>query len=409
MAGVAGLVREYPELAFKVEQIAREAASHQPRAPEAIKRALDIVESLECISGTDAEALVTLLRHRVPDGDAQCLMDVFLDVERVVPWLKANPQRRHDLAKLLECSSERFITSSDAIEFVLSNPVVQSSEIRRVLEALPNNDVAVHEYLRKNMAIVKELAENEYTESDLQAVQYRRQQLDVFKLLLNDPAYFESKKREWNVSQTEGVWDRFFQMNQWIFGYGLRYVFMTAVNPDRLQQTTTGTAFDRAGKRPDALMRTAGELSHLCFVEIKMHDAPLLKPVANAYRPECWAIGNEVTDGIVQVQQTIKKAEQERPHPVRQVDERGDPTGEELFLDQPKGLLVIGNQAQFKTPTGTNWQKIASFELFRRNITSPEILTYDQLLARAEHIVKRGREESQTRPEPRTKEVPVEN
>ncbi len=111
----------------------------------------------------------------------------------------------------------------------------------------------------------------------------------------------------------------------------------------------------------------------------------------------------------MQVQQTIRKALLERRDSVRPFDERGDPTGEELFLHQPKGLLVVGTQAEFKTAKGNNTHKIASFELFRRNISSPEILTYDELIERAKHIVERCDEESPARTEPRTKEIPAES
>ena len=119
-----------------------------------------------------------------------------------------------------------------------------------------------------------------------------------------------------------------------------------------------------------------------------MHNAPLLKQIKTAYRKGCWAIDDEVTGGIIQVQQTIAQAVRERRPDVKMPDEFGDPTGEELSLHQPKGFLLIGNQNQFKTDIGINWQKTGSFELFRRNETSPEIITYDQLLDRAKYIVK---------------------
>lgn len=49
----------------------------------------------------------------------------------------------------------------------------------------------------------------------------------------------------------------------------------------------------------------------------------------------------------------------------------------------PQGILVVGNTAELD-----NEDKIRSFELFRQNLHNPEIITYDELLARAKFVVK---------------------
>ena len=50
---------------------------------------------------------------------------------------------------------------------------------------------------------------------------------------------------------------------------------------------------------------------------------------------------------------------------------------------QPKGILIIGNLSELNSEA----EKV-SFELFRRNIANPEIITYDELLERAKFIVR---------------------
>ena len=48
-----------------------------------------------------------------------------------------------------------------------------------------------------------------------------------------------------------------------------------------------------------------------------------------------------------------------------------------------QGILVIGNTSELD-----NEDKMRSFELFRRNLQNPEIITYDELLARTKFVVK---------------------
>ena len=42
---------------------------------------------------------------------------------------------------------------------------------------------------------------------------------------------------------------------------------------------------------------------------------------------------------------------------------------------------------EFLTENGINKDKLRSFELFRKNISSPEIITFDELYERARFIV----------------------
>jgi Domain of unknown function (DUF4263) len=64
-------------------------------------------------------------------------------------------------------------------------------------------------------------------------------------------------------------------------------------------------------------------------------------------------------------------------------DALGDDIDAEIYSVEPRNFLVIGNLTQIKG----NDDKIACFELFRRNVRSPEILTFDELYYRAKCIV----------------------
>jgi hypothetical protein len=73
-------------------------------------------------------------------------------------------------------------------------------------------------------------------------------------------------------------------------------------------------------------------------------------------------------------------------------DDKGYPTGEEAFNYAPKSYLVTGNLAEFIGEHGVNKDKLRSFELLRRNLHSPEIITFDELYERAKFIVDQNNE-----------------
>ncbi|MBL8143775.1 MAG: DUF4263 domain-containing protein, partial [Acidobacteria bacterium] len=181
------------------------------------------------------------------------------------------------------------------------------------------------------------------------------------------------------------LWQLFFERNPWIFGYGLSYVYLTGLDNKKLEQVVSGYSVAQAGKRTDALLRTRGVLSSLCFVEIKKHTTHLLE--ATAYRPACWAPSRDLAGAVSQVQGTVAQAAQD----LRKLTGRndlGDPTGEEAFNYMPKAFVVVGSLGQFVSEGGINEDKHRSFELFRGNTASPEIITFDELYERARFIVQ---------------------
>jgi len=55
--------------------------------------------------------------------------------------------------------------------------------------------------------------------------------------------------------------------------------------------------------------------------------------------------------------------------------------------------VIAGRLDQLRGEGGVNVAKYRSFELYRRNLYEPEIITYDELLARAEWHVEMAEEE----------------
>lgn len=222
---------------------------------------------------------------------------------------------------------------------------------------------------------------------DIVNVAYRKRQLDVFETLLTSQAFFDDYRTENNVKKSgdEAVWQHFFEANTWIFGYGLNFVFNEPLQDQQLERTVRGADLGGAGKRADAVLKTAGVISSLCLVEIKTPGTPLLE--TEAYRADCWQASSELSGGISQAQKTAQKTLENLGPELRPTDDAGNPTGEVLYSYRPKSFLVVGSLSEFQAEHGANREKFASFELLRRNTLTPEIITYDELLERARFIV----------------------
>jgi len=281
-----------------------------------------------------------------------------------------------EIGKLLE-----FIRNIQSVN--LDNPSrvnISDEELNRIVL----NDKQAKSLFHENQELFAEVIKSEITTEDLIAVGYRKKQLDVYEKLLSDQSYFESIKSKKNTTN-EGLWQKYFEKNPWVFGYGLGYIFLSALDDKKLEQVVQGHSVDSHGKRVDALMKTKGVISNLCFVEIKTHVTELLE--SKPYRSGCWAPSKELAGAIAQVQGTVSSAVESLSSKINPSDSRGNPTGEEIFNYQPKSYLVIGSMSEFVSENGVNKDKIRSFELLRKNTTNPEIITFDELYERAKFIV----------------------
>jgi len=258
--------------------------------------------------------------------------------------------------------------------------IISDEELRRLV--LSNQQV--RKLVEENEELFADVIGSSLTKKDIVAVGYRKQQLEVFHSLLNDPLYFERLKEHKNCND-EALWQQFFEKNTWIFGYGLSYVYLDALDDRKLEQVVQGHHVGAHGKRVDALMKSRGMISSLCFVEIKTHKTTLLgtKP----YRAGCWAPSTELVGAVSQVQGTVSAAMDTIRGKLALTDSDGDPTGEEVFNYSPKAYLVVGNLSSFESDHGVNQDQFRSFELFRRNTFSPEIITFDELYERAKFMV----------------------
>lgn len=239
-------------------------------------------------------------------------------------------------------------------------------------------------FLSDNPEILSEVLRTKVTKEDIVAVAYRREQLAAYARLMNEPEYF-AHAEEFKGCTGEALWQKFFEKNTWFFGYGLGYLFLSSLDDEKLENYVQGHSIAKHGKRVDALMKTRGLISSLCFVEIKIHTTKLLsnKP----YRAGCWAPSAELVGAVAQVQGTVQAAVEHIGNKFVGITDDGSPTGEEAFNYQPRSFLVIGSLSEFMGEHGVNADQYRSFELYRRNTAWPEIITFDELYERASHII----------------------
>jgi len=264
---------------------------------------------------------------------------------------------------------------------------VKDSELTQMLL----NKNQANRLIEDNLELLQDALKNNVTTKDLINFGYRKKQLEIFNNLLNDLKFFgefkekleeESSKKVTN----EQVWQKFFEKNTWILGYGLDYIFNSELNSKKLEQVTSGSNFSEGGKRTDALLKSLGAINSLCFCELKLNSDPLLKQVQNSYRTESWQISDALAGAIAQVQRTVHKAVKEFSTKTEMKDKEDNLTGETLYLYNPKAFVLIGNLNEFFIEEKINETKFSSFEMFRKNLKNIEIVTYDELYERAYYI-----------------------
>lgn len=232
----------------------------------------------------------------------------------------------------------------------------------------------------------RQLITDDQAARDVVAVAARRAQVDRFERLLDDDAYFDEQCE--HHAGPEAVWQAYFEENPWIFGCTLAGQFMTSWAPGKLEQVVSGSSIASTMKRPDAVMRTAGRVRSMVFAEIKTHRTPLLQTTKDPYRPGCWAPHLELAGGVAQVHATVQAATDEIGTRITSRDAEGaEIFGDVTYLFRPRSFLVIGDLGQLVGVGGDHPEKIRSFELFRRHLTHPEVVTFDELLERARWLI----------------------
>jgi hypothetical protein len=287
-----------------------------------------------------------------------------------------------NLETLLKLDREAAGRLLDFVRMVDSVPVEGETSVRiddEVLKDFFNDPDAMSALYGRDPESLRRLIELDTNAEDVTAISRRRQVVGWFRKLLDDPEYFDEAAAD--VNGPEKVWQSLFEQEPWLLGANLAGQLITSWSPDRLEQVVSGSSVSGPGKRTDALMRTNGRIRSMIFAEIKHHRTLL---VDKEYRSGCWGPSAELSGGVVQIQQTVHLATQDIRGRLADKDETGAETGEHTYVVRPRSFLIVGSLDQLRTASGVHKDKYESFELYRRNLYEPEIVTFDELLARAE-------------------------
>ena len=304
------------------------------------------------------------------------------DMTRLEPVLELN---REQSARLLDT-----LRALDSIPIEGDTTVRVDDDLLRQVFEDPNAFAAAY---ANNPEVFRQLIQSDKDAQDVVALHHRRHVVATMRSWLEDADAFDAAKTA--AGGPERAWQGLLEDNPWVLGVGLSGQLLTAWDDEALEQTVVGRSFKGVGKRVDALMRTAGIVRSLVFAEIKHHRTDLL---ADEYRSGCWRPSDELAGAVVQVQQTVHLAVRDLgvDHMQDQADD-GSLFGTTTFVLRPRCYVIAGHSDQLAGDGGGPVPaKVRSFELFRRNLNEPEILTFDELLARAEWHVELASQGAET-------------
>jgi hypothetical protein len=191
---------------------------------------------------------------------------------------------------------------------------------------------------------------------------------------------YEAHMRQGAWSETQ--WQDFFEREQWVFGYGLDYRVMRQL--DR-EMTVGGGGSDNQNKPViDFLMSFT---DYTVLVEIKTPDTPIFTANRRG-RAGTWEFSREFMGAVSQIIE--QKAEWLS---FAQTGEHYNKSGTELLAARTrnaKSILVIGSREEFSRSGNARTTNVMrdTFELFRRESRSIDIVTFDELLERARFITR---------------------
>ena len=278
--------------------------------------------------------------------------------------------------------TENLINGLDDLKAIAAHRGVRLGR-KEVVVADPNQVVQISDKNRKR--VIEQLIARKYGQEVWDAIAQTDPDLATrlsHSRIQNERAIalstFEAhlKSQDWSEPQ----WEDFFWKNQWIFGYGLRYQFLGV---EQRQASYGGESYKGTGKqRGEFLTRTIGFESFTVVVEIKKPQTPIFAEWE--YRSGVPGFSQEFIGGVSQAQVNSRTWDMEGS---RRLTDRDLLEKRKIYTIAPLSILVFGSLSQLESA-----HRRQAFQLFRRNVHNPEILTFDELFERAKFIAQAGNE-----------------
>ena len=291
-----------------------------------------------------------------------------------------NDTKLDDLVVLNREGSNKLI---DLIRSLDSIPVTGEKTSRfddDVFARILGDQSELQRLYKHNPEAVQALVETETSAAEIKELKNRRDVVDTMQSWLDDDEALAEAKAE--AGGAEKAWQKLLEANPWVLGVGLGGRLYTTWDEGKLEQTVRGANLQTSGKRADAFLVSNGLLRSVALAEIKHPDTPLL--TRDQYRSDVYGISREFSGAIAQAQETARAAKESLAGWIAERDNEGGNTGDGAYLVEPRSFLVIGSMSDLCSSQGNRIDaKFRSFESFRSNLKSPEVLTFDELVERA--------------------------
>ncbi|MFJ5159269.1 Shedu immune nuclease family protein [Pantoea sp. NPDC088449] len=231
---------------------------------------------------------------------------------------------------------------------------------QEVINILENTDNA------SLIMALQHLVSKKLTHNDINTILGRKDSLAEYEDMLK-------KSDQYN----EPDWQKFFERNEWIFGYGLTYKYLKILQREaHVSKTDLNGANDVI---TDFLM---SDSRYTKIVELKTPTTKLF--TKRQGRSDTWFLSSELTDAVSQI--IAQKANWEIESQTRNYTADGNLIREETF--DAECILIIGSLSSIEGTDKEKAIKRKTLELYRRNLKNIDILFYDELLERSRYIVK---------------------
>ncbi|MEP8853367.1 Shedu immune nuclease family protein [Enterobacter hormaechei] len=231
------------------------------------------------------------------------------------------------------------------------------NEIINILEHADNHSLVM---------ALQHLVSNKLTNNDINTILGRKEALAEYEEMLKNAE-----------NHTEPDWQKFFERNEWIFGYGLKYKYLKILQREaHISKTDLNGGNDVIA---DFLM---SDSRYTKIVELKTPTTKLF--TKRQGRSDTWFLSSELTDAVSQI--LAQKANWEIESQTRNYTSNGDLIHEESC--DTECILIIGSLSSIDGSDKERLIKRKTLELYRRNLKHIDILFYDELLERSRYIVR---------------------
>ncbi|GGH04895.1 hypothetical protein GCM10007420_21690 [Glycocaulis albus] len=279
--------------------------------------------------------------------------------------------RREEFTRLLDFLSQiEFIDLSNEerfpIEDISTKPgpkaIIDASD-RRIIDQIRSMTDTQRDSLLRGL-------HQSLTDEEINILLGRRQGLEAYEEHM--------RLGDWSESQ----WQDFFDREKWVFGYGLDYRVMRQFG----REMTVGAGGADNQNKPviDFLMTFT---DYTVLVEIKKPDTPIFR-TSRGGRAGTWEFSSEFMSAVSQILEQKAEWLASAGH-----GEHFSKDGTETLKARTrnaKSILVIGSSHEFTSSDNPRAAMLMrdTFELFRRENRSIDIVTFDELLDRARFITR---------------------